>query len=306
MFKRFKRKRLGNISIIGLGIVGSATAIGFSKIGYNVIGVDIVRHKIDKINKLNRRNLRATSILDDAVSNSEVSFVCVDTPTKNDGVIDLGPLIKVCKDISRIIINKRYHLIVFRSTMFPGSLKILKNILEKYSGKKEGDDFDVAINPEFLREKHDLEDFFKPSMIVVGALDSSVSKMVLGYYGTIEARKFVVSEELAQMIKYVSNSFHALKITFTNEVAALCKPLGIDSKSLMKLFCADTELNISTKYLIPGKAYEGMCLPKDIAVLQKEIRKLKLKCPIINNISESNKEQIKRDKNDNRRNSNIQ
>lgn len=293
---KFKRKYLKYISVIGLGVVGSATAIGFSKLNYNVVGVDIVKNKRDKINRLNNKRLNVTSMLDDAILNSEVSFVCVETPTKKNGEIDLRPLIKISKDISEILKNKRYHLIVFRSTMFPGSLEILKDVLEKHSNKKIGIDFDVAINPEFLREKHALKDFFKPSMIIVGSYDSRVSKMVLDYYIKIKARKFIVGENTAQMIKYVNNSFHALKVVFTNEIATLCKPFNIDSHSLMKLFCADKYLNISTKYFIPGKAYGGMCLSKDLEVLQKRFKDLNITYPVIENISKSNKEQIKRDR----------
>lgn len=301
------------ISVIGAGYVGTSLVAGFYKLGHKVICVDKDGSKIKIINKgkspiknnlakrlikrgVNEGKIKATLNLKEAVLNSKISFVCVETPAKKDGSLDLTCLKNVCKDIGKILKNKDYHIMVIKSTMFPGSLDILKKILEKSSGKKCGRDFDVAVNPEFLRAKTATEDFLNPSMIVVGAKDKKVSKKVMSCYKGIDIKKSIVDEGVAQMIKYVNNPFHALKVTITNEVSAICKMVNVDSKKLMKLFCEDTQLNISPYYFKPGKAYGGACLPKDLAVLQHNIKKLKVNCPVIDAISKSNEIQKRRDK----------
>ena len=284
------------ISVIGLGYVGSTTAIGFAKLGYRVMGVDLIYSKVNKINKLNKKGLRATLDLEGPVLRSDISFVCVETPTKRNGELDLNPLKKVCKDLANVIGNKEYHLIVIRSTIFPGSLEILKKELEKFSGKKCGLDFDLATNPEFLREKTAMKDFLDPSYIVVGADNNGVGKKVMDCYNGIDAKRFVVKNDIAQMIKYVNNSWHACKVSFTNEVGAVCKKFGVNGDNLMNLFCADKKLNVSTYYHKIGGPFGGHCLPKDLTVLQNKIKEVKLKCSLIQSITESNKEQIKRGK----------
>ncbi len=286
------------ISVIGLGPVGSTTAICFSELGHQVTGVDIIKSKVNKINKLNKKRLKATLDIKEVILNSDISFVCVGTPCKKNGELDLTPLIDVCKQIGKTLKEESSydpHIVVIRSTMFPGSFEILKAILEKSSGKKCGEDFFMAVNPEFLREKYAIKDFFNPSFIIVGSEDTIVSKQVMECYKRINAKKFIVNENIAQMIKYVNNSFHALKVSYTNEIAAICKRVNVDSKKLMGLFCEDTQLNISPSYFKPGKAYGGRCLSKELSVLQKSIKRLKVKSPIINAISESNEEQKKRD-----------
>ncbi len=286
------------ISVIGLGPVGETTARGFSELNYEVIGVDRYKSQVDKINKIGKANLSATMSLENAVLDSDISFVCVGTPCKRNGELDLTYLKKACKQIGGVLKEKlsNSYIVVIRSTMFPGSFEILKEVLEKSSGKKCGRGFEIALNPEFIREKSAMEDFFNPSFIVVGAEKREVSKKILGCYNGIDAKKFLVDVNTAQMIKYANNSFHALKVVFTNELATICKKTNVDSKKLMGLFCEDTRLNISPCYFKPGKAYGGRCLPKEVSVLQDNVKKLKVKCPIINSISESNKEQIKRDR----------
>lgn len=284
------------ISVIGLGPVGYTTAIGFSKLGFNVVGVDILKERVNKINELKNKRLKATTDLREAILNTDISFVCVGTPTMKNKDIDISYLEKASKNIGKIIKNSFGHIIVFRSTMFPGSMDMLRGVLEKSSGRKEGKDFFLAINPEFLREKTAMEDFFKPSFIVVGSRNIKISYEVMSYYKKINARKFVVGERIAQMIKYANNSYHALKVAFTNELAAICKEIKVDSKPLMELFCQDTKLNISPSYFKPGRAYGGRCLPKDLVVLQKKSRDLKIKSPIIESISKSNEIQEKRDR----------
>ena len=301
------------LSVIGTGYVGASAIAGFYKLGHKIICVDKNKEKVELINKgksplknnLSKKlikmgvsdgNIKATLNLKEAILNSKISFVCVETPAKKDGSLNLNYLKDVCKEIGKIIKHKKHHIIVIKSTMFPGSLDKLKLILEKYSGKKCGKDFDVAVNPEFLRAKTATEDFLNPSMIVVGTKNKKVGRKVMSCYKGINTKRFIEDEGVAQMIKYASNSFHALKVVFTNEISAVCKKLNVDSKNLMELFCKDTHLNISTYYFKPGEAYGGLCLPKDLSVLQNNANRLRVRCPIIKSISESNEIQIKRDR----------
>ena len=296
------------ISIIGMGYVGITSAVCFTKLGHSVIIVDIDSEKVEKI-KAGINPLKEVKKLDDylkknpfevylnqhrkAVMDSDITLVCIQTPTKKNGQLDLMPLKKVCRTLGQTIKNKKYHIFVIRSTIFPGSLDILRKEIEKTSGKKCGKDFDLAVNPEFLREKHAIDDFFDPSFIIVGG-KQRIAEKVISLYDKIDAKKFIVSEGIGQMIKYVSNSFHALKVAYTNEIGTLCKKLGIDGKKLMEIFVQDTKLNISPYYHTPGKAYGGACLSKDTQVLQTNAKKLKVKCPIIQSIEKSNKEHKKR------------
>ncbi len=287
------------ISVIGLGPVGGTTAICFAKLRHQVTGVDVIESKVNKINKLNKKRLKATLDTKEAILNSDISFVCVGTPCKKNGELDLTPLKNACKQIGETLKEKSsydHHIVVIRSTMFPGSFEILETILEKSSGKKCGGDFYMAVNPEFLREKTAIKDFFNPSFIIVGSEDKNISKKVMGCYKGINAKKFIVNGNIAQMIKYINNSYHALKVSYTNEIAAICKKVNIDDEKLMGLFCEDTQLNISDNYLKPGNAWGGHCLGKDLSVLQNRAKKLKINCPVINSISKSNDIQKQRDK----------
>lgn len=305
------------ISIIGLGYVGLVSAVCFSSLGHKVIGVDIDKQKIAAI-KVGKNPLGKVQKLDAylkkypfevlidghkiAMIESNISFVCVETPTRKNGSLNLTPLKRVCRTLGKILKNKdgrmikHYHLFVIRSTMFPGSLEILKREIEKSSGKKCGKDFDLATNPEFLREITAIDDFFNPSYIVVGADNKEIGQKVMDCYSQINAKKFIVDNGIAQMIKYANNSWHGCKVAFTNEMGRICDYLNINKDELMRLFCEDTKLNISAYYMKPGKAYGGSCIPKDIAVLQKKSKELKIKCPIIKSISKSNEIQRRRDR----------
>ena len=300
------------ISVFGLGYVGCVTAACFAR-KHDVIGVDIVKEKVDAINKgfaqikeknldnlikkaVKKKKLSATTNARKAILNSDISFLCIGTPSKKDGSINLDYLIKVCKEIGKILREKKHHIIIIRSTIFPGSSKKLAKIIEKASGKKEGKDFDIAINPEFMREGAAIEDFFAPSFIVIGTKNKKVSKIIKKIYSSVsvKARVFIVDIGVAEMIKYVNNSFHALKVTFTNEIASVCKQLEIDSKKIMEIFCSDKKLNLSSYYMKPGFAYGGSCLPKDLLALKKEAWNLKIKTPVLDVIAKSNFEQINR------------
>ena len=302
-----------NISVFGLGYVGTVSSVCLAELGHNVIGVDVSKHKVDCINKgyshiqekgidqlireqFDLKKLIATIDAKEAVLNSEISFVCVGTPPKNNGDIDLTALKNVCTDIGMALKEKSNHIIIIRSTMFPGTLEILKEIIEINSGKKCGKDFDILTNPEFLREGTAIKDFFHPPYVVIGTDETSdeVINEVLKVYEKIDAKKIVVKSNIAMIIKYVGNSYHALKVSFTNEIAAVCKELNIDSKQVMDLFCEDNQLNISPYYFKPGFAFGGSCLPKDLAALNNNAKRLKVNCPVIDSISKSNLSQIER------------
>lgn len=301
------------INICGLGYVGLISAIGFTKLGHKVISVDIDKEKVEKI-KAGINPLENVEKLSDylkkypfdcflgqhrkAVNNSDLTMVCVNTPTKKSGQIDLTPLKKACRTLGRAIKNKKYHIFVIRSTIFPGSLEILKKILEKYSEKKCGKDFDLLVNPEFLREKTAIDDFFDPSFIIVGSNNEEVGKKVMSVYDGIDAKKIILSENGAEILKYFCNAYHGLKVGITNEFGAICEVLKENGKEIMEAFVQDTKLNISPYYHIPGKAFGGHCLPKDLKVLQYNTNKLKIKSPIINSIEKSNEIQKGRDKNE--------
>ena len=304
------------ISVIGLGYVGTATSIGFAHIGYDVIGVDKVEDKVNKLNQgksyiknnilqsllkqsIAEKRFVATSDLEYAVLNSDISFVCVETPSNKDGEINLNAVKSVLIDVGKTIKNKKKHTVVIKSTIFPTYLEYLKDILEQNSQKKCYDDFGFAINPEFLREKTSIEDFLNPSLIVVGSGEKKYGDQIMNLYKKIKGKRFNVDEKTALMIKYTNNSFHALKVSFANETGNLCEKIGMNGKGLMELVCADYVLNISPYYLKPGEAYRGSCLPKDLAVLQNNIKKLHVKCPLIDAISKSNEIQKKRDKKQN-------
>ena len=304
-----------NLSVIGLGYVGTSTALGFAEKGHKVIGVDILKEKVDKLNNkesyikndvlqkllnthIDSGKFIATQDLESAVLNSDVSFVCVETPTDEDGEINLNSVKNVLEGIGRIIKNKPQHTVVLKSTIFPTYIESLKIILEQNSQKECYKDFGFAINPEFLREKTSIEDFLNPSLIVVGSNKPKYGDQIMGLYEGINGPRFNVDEKTASMVKYVNNPFHALKVSFANEIGNLSKIVGVDGQRLMEVVCADNVLNISPYYLKPGKAYSGSCLPKDLAVLQNNIRKLNVACPLIESISKSNDEQEKRDKED--------
>jgi GDP-mannose 6-dehydrogenase len=299
------------ISVFGLGYVGTVTAACFAKLGHKVVGVDIVKYKIDSINNGNspikekgldqlvktqvkQGALFATENLKEAVLNTEISFICVGTPPLKSGDMNISILKKVCREIGASLKEKKYHLIVIRSTIFPGSLEVLKQIFEEASGKICEKDFDIVVNPEFLREGSAIRDFLNPPYILVGSERISACRAAMNSYKGIKARKFIVRTGAAQMIKYVNNTWHAIKVTFANEVGAICKKKNIDSKKLMKLFCEDKDLNLSSYYLMPGFAFGGSCLPKDASALMKNSESLGIKIPLINAIMESNREHVTR------------
>jgi GDP-mannose 6-dehydrogenase len=225
---------------------------------------------------------------------TEISLVCVGTPSRDNGGLDLSYMKRVCEEIGDALRTKSTpHVVVLRSTMLPGTTEdLLVPILEKHSGKKVGEGFTVCYNPEFLREGSSVYDFYNPPKIVVGESAPGAGDALLGLYAGIEAPTLRTSIRVAEMAKYCDNAFHALKVSFANEVGNLCKKLGVDSHDVMAVFCEDKKLNLSPAYLKPGFAFGGSCLPKDLRALAYEAKRFDLDSPLINAILESNEAQI--------------
>jgi len=300
------------ISVFGLGYVGCVSSACLADNGHKVMGVDINQTKVDIINSgkspvvekdidgiINRAltadKLIATTAGKEAVKNSEISMICVGTPSKENGSLDLKYVKRVCGEIGASLREKDdYHVVVLRSTMLPGSVEAeVIPTLEKTSGKKAGTEFGVCMNPEFMREGSSVYDFYHPPMIVIGEVDKRSGDIVEQIYANIDAPVIRTSIKVAEMIKYVNNAFHGLKVCFANEIGNICKKLGIDSHQVMEIFCMDTKLNISPYYLKPGFAFGGSCLPKDLRALLYKGQKEDLRLPLLNSILDSNENQVK-------------
>jgi len=300
-----------NISVIGLGYVGCVSVGCLANSGYKVIGVDIDKNKVDLVNNAkptivekdidilmqkNANNISATTNLQEAISKSDISIICVGTPNKDDGLLNLEYVYNVAKDIGKAIKDiNHFHVVSIRSTVSPGTNKEVGKIIERISGKKRGVDFDVVSNPEFLREGSAVEDYYNPPVTVIGVKekDSKATKYMKELYSDIKAEFMITSIKSAEIIKYVNNSWHALKITFANEVGNICKKLEIDAYEVMDIFVKDTKLNLSPYYLKPGFAYGGSCLPKDLKGFVSLASSLDVDTPLLSNIEVSNKNQIK-------------
>ena len=301
------------LSVFGLGYVGCVSAGCFADAGHQVVGVDVNPTKIEIINggkspivekgiseliangvKLGR--LRATTDSRQAILDSDLSLVCVGTPSNANGSLDLRHVKQVCREIGSALKSKvERHTVVIRSTMLPGTVEnLVVPALEETSGKKAVSDFGICINPEFLREGSSLKDFHAPPFTLIGADDETTTSAVRGLYAPIAAPVFVTSLKTAEMVKYACNCFHALKVTFANEVGNVCKSLGIDSHEVMRIFCQDTKLNLSPYYLKPGFAFGGSCLPKDLRAVNYKAKELDLEVPVLAAILQSNKQQIER------------
>ena len=301
-----------SISIFGLGYVGSVSAACLASKQFNIIGVDSSQEKVDMINaakpliiepelkKLTEEavfsgRLRATMDVHDAVVNSQLSFICVGTPSQKNNALDLQYIRRVCEDIGLALKNKKeYHIVACRSTMFTGTMKqVVIPLLEQFSGKKEGRDFSACINPEFMKEGTAVYDYFNPPLNVVGSADQRVQE-VFDHLNTVctQMPTVFIEIEAAELVKYASNIWHALKVGFANEIGNVCKSLNIDSHELMHVFCQDTKLNISSYYLKPGFAFGGSCLPKDVRAFLHESQQLNIQVPIIRAILPSNELQI--------------
>jgi GDP-mannose 6-dehydrogenase len=301
------------ISVFGLGYVGAVSAGCLAYEGHDVVGVDPVPTKVDLINRgqspivetgiaeiiaatAKAGRLRATSDPSQAIRETELSFVCVGTPSQANGNLDLRYIRRICEQIGEALKSKNErHTIVIRSTILPGTMRrIVIPILEKSSAKKAAIEFGVCNNPEFLREGSAVNDFRCPPKTVIGELDQASGDALATLYQKVDAPLIRTDLETAEMVKYVDNSWHALKIGFANEIGNICKFLGLDAHQVMNIFCNDRKLNISAAYLLPGFAFGGSCLPKDLRALSYMGKMNDLDLPILNSILPSNEKQVNR------------
>jgi len=304
------------ISVFGLGYVGCITAACLAKEGHEVVGVDVNSKKVDMINQgkspviekdiesiiaetVNHRvrksgSLKATMDETRAVVDTEITLICVGTPSNENGSLNLDYVRKCAADIGEGLNEKDdYHVIVVRSTVLPGTIEeMLIKEIEYTSGKRCGRDFGVVMNPEFLRESTSVFDFYNPPMTVIGEYDNQSGDLVEKMYHFLKAPVVRTNIKTAEMVKYVNNSFHALKVSFANEVGSLCKAIGIDSHKVMDIFCMDNKLNLSSYYLKPGFAFGGSCLPKDLRALNYKANRMDVSTPLLQAIMKSNKQHI--------------
>lgn len=301
------------ISIFGLGYVGAVSAGCLAAEGHQVIGADAIADKVNLINQgrspiieaelgeiieqsVRTGALRATQDANAAVQETDLSFVCVGTPSQSNGNLDLRYIRRICEQIGHALSNKAdRHTVVIRSTILPGTMgRVVIPTLEEFSGKKAGRDFGVCVNPEFLREGTSVRDFRRPPKTVIGELDRASGEMLERLYERVPAPLIRTDINTAEMIKYVDNSWHALKIGFANEIGNFCDSVGVDAEAVMEIFCQDKKLNISPAYLKPGFAFGGSCLPKDLRALSYEAKMHDLQLPILSSVLPSNEAQIAR------------
>lgn len=301
------------ISVFGLGYVGSVSAACLAALGHEVIGVDVNPMKVEMINAgqspvieakldaliangVKTGRLQANTNASEAVAASEVSLICVGTPSNDNGDLNLTYVERVCREIGGALAEKNgYHVVIVRSTLLPGCTeeKIIP-LLEKSSRRLAGRGFGISFNPEFLREGTAVHDFYHPPFTLIGQYDSRGAEIAADLYTGIDAPLLTVPIKVAEMVKYANNAFHALKIAFANEIGNICKCQGIDSHQVMDIFCRDEKLNISSVYLKPGFAFGGSCLPKDLRALLYHAHRLDLNVPVLEAILPSNDLQIKR------------
>lgn len=302
-----------HISIFGLGYVGCTTGACLAELGHTVTGVEPNPAKVELINsgrspivekgledllakQTAAGRFRATDDWTEAIRGCDIAMVSVGTPSKANGGLDLRFVRRVAEQIGDALRDvNRYVTVVMRSTMLPGTVEeTVVPLLETHSGKRAGSDFGVAMNPEFLREGTSIEDFFQPPKTVIGQLDPASGEALAEIYRPLPGPKVRVPLRVAEMVKYVDNSFHALKVAFANEVGNIAKEFAIDSHAVMEVFCLDTKLNLSPYYLKPGFAFGGSCLPKDLRALTHEARTHDLDLPLLSSILESNRRQVAR------------
>lgn len=307
-----------NISIFGLGYVGCVGAACLAKLGHTVIGVDVNKNKVDLINagkptiieegiaelceEAHQKGLMsATAVAADAIARTEVSFIVVGTPSSPQGHLNLNYIYTVAGRIGRALKEKKergelnyMHLVAIRSTVLPGTNQKVGEIITEESGLTRGEDFTVVSNPEFLREGTSVEDYFNPPLTLIGTDSEHAEKVFRDMYKDIQAEFICTEIKVAEMMKYVNNTYHALKIVFGNEVGNICKSVGVDSHKVMEIFCKDKQLNISPYYFKPGFAYGGSCLPKDMKALKTLAHDNYVEVPVIESIFQSNENQKKR------------
>ncbi|PYU11625.1 MAG: GDP-mannose dehydrogenase [Acidobacteria bacterium] len=304
---------MARVSVFGLGYVGAVTAACLAHKGHEVVGVDVNPLKVEMMESgqapvLEPRlkelieeghrsaRLRATTDTHSAVLQSDVSFVCVGTPSLRNGCLDLNSVKRSCQDIGEALRSKKgFHTVVIRSTILPGTaMSVIIPAIEEASGKRSGIDFAVCSNPEFTREGCAVSDFLNPTITVLGADNYSHLDALRDLYRDAPGQIFETSLGEAEMVKYVCNAFHALKVTFANEIGSLCTQLNLDVRRVTEIFAADKKLNISKAYLDPGFAFGGSCLPKDLRALTHRAKQLDLDLPLLRAVLPSNKAHLDR------------
>ena len=299
------------ISIFGLGYVGAVSLACLSRDGHDVIGVDIDRTKLDLIaagktpvveegmvdlmaGVAASGRVTVTANVQQAVLDSEISLVCVGTPSAANGSQDQGAIVRLSAELGQALRHKAgKHVVVFRSTLVPGTVEdVLRPIVEAESGKKDGVDFFLCFQPEFLREGSSIRDYDKPPFTVVGANHDYPAERLQALFGHLPCKFLKTSVRSAEMMKYCCNNFHALKITFANETARICEALGVDPFEVMDLVCQDTQLNISRAYLKPGFAFGGSCLPKDLRATSYLAKIHDVEVPMLSGILASNRNHL--------------
>jgi len=300
------------ISIFGIGYVGAVSAACLAADGHDVAAVDTNAHKVKMLNDgvapiveaglaelvregVRSGRLRATTDVQDAIGGSDASIVCVGTPSRANGDLDLSQVARVCESIGEALARKEgFHAVIVRSTMLPGSMRgVVQPALEKGSGKKADQDFGLAIFPEFLREGSAIRDYREAGTVIIGVSDARTEGMLREINKGVPSldqggQVHVTDLETAEAVKYANNAWHAAKIVFANEVGSFCKAHGIDSHKVMEIVCADRRLNVSTAYMRPGFAYGGSCLPKDLRAVRYRAKQRDLRLPMLTALSESN------------------
>jgi GDP-mannose 6-dehydrogenase len=302
-----------SVAVFGLGYVGSVTVAALAAAGHRVIGVDVNPTKVamieagrgpviepglDDLLADGAREGRITATTDGraAIGQTDVSILCVGTPSRPNGSLDLAQVNHVSRQIGEgLRAGRSHHVIVARSTMLPGSTEeVVIRTIEEASGMRCPDDFGVAYNPEFLREGSSLTDYYAPPFTLIGANDDHAGAVAAGLYEGIKAELITTPLRVAEMVKYSSNAFHALKVVFANEIGNICDAQGIDGRQVMKVFSRDNKLNLSAAYLMPGFAFGGSCLPKDLRALTYQARRHDVAAPLLDSIMVSNQIQIER------------
>lgn len=300
------------ICVLGLGYVGAVSCGCLAELGHDVVGVDVTELKVERINRgespiiedglaeilakaHKEGRLSATTDVAEALDGCDIALVCVGTPSTSTGGVNAIYLERVCEQIGDAFSKaepSKFLAVLNRSTSLPHVHRKLQEILERHSGRSLGDGIGYVCHPEFLREGAAVQDFYNPPKIVFGATDPHSEELCRKLYPGVDAETFFVSPEVASMVKYADNCFHAVKVTFGNEIGMLCKQFGVDGHEVMNIFCADHKLNISEKYLRPGFAFGGSCLPKDLRAVLDASRELANPLPMLAGAMTSNRHQV--------------